>query len=110
VSLQSTHLVVAKNLDKTGFSLTAGSYTVRASSSQSVDVAIGGGLTSATAAIAAVTLTRAHALFGGSVDASDATHNQMIGRGYISATNLYTAVRFNSTGTTTVSAHVVETF
>ena len=50
--------VVVRNLDKTGYSLTAGSYVVRASSTQYGSISIDSA-TSATATISSVTTTRA---------------------------------------------------
>lgn len=51
--------------DKTGFSLTAGSYVVRASSSQRATASFASTGTSVDITISSVTTTRATALFGG---------------------------------------------
>lgn len=51
--------------DKTGYSLTAGSYVVRASSTQTANIVIANPAVTATATISSVTVTRAIAAFDG---------------------------------------------
>lgn len=97
---------------KTGYALTPGSYSVRASSSQSITGSMSGTGTNQSLAIsiAAVTTTRAHGIFGGNSHSSNDPSNQMFARGRITSSTVYTIARFNgfSGDTTTVDAHVEE--
>lgn len=71
MSLSRSQITAAVNNDKTGYSLTAGSYSTRASSTQRGTVAISAAL-SGTASISSVTLVRAIETWSGqSVNAND---------------------------------------
>ena len=63
-------ILVVKNIDKTGYSLTAGSYSVRASSTQRGTITVT--TTSNTASISSVTVTRAEEGFLGAIVDADA--------------------------------------
>ena len=89
---------------KTGFSLTAGSYSVRASSMQAgvITYASAG---SATAAVSAVTLTRATIEFGGThANTNDFTYSTM---GSLSATTTALSERSNTGAGTTNNRFIV---
>lgn len=61
---------------KTGFSLTAGSYSVRASSNQRGTISLTAGLTTAPATISSVTTTRAQCLPAGTAFDNVSTSDQ----------------------------------
>ena len=82
---------------KTGFSLTAGSYSVRASSTQHGDATIPDPGTSTTAAISAVTLIRASAGHMGQAGGPTATNTSLVRIDFTNTTTL-TFIR----GTTSV--------
>ena len=63
--ISRSQITVAVNNDKTGYSLTAGSYSIRASSVQRGTISIASA-TSATASLSAVTMARAVEAFAGS--------------------------------------------
>jgi hypothetical protein len=108
VSLNTTHNIAAQVLDKTGYSLTAGSYSIRASSDQVVHASIVSPNTSVAATIASVTLTRAFAAFGGTTVSTNEPENRAMGRGRITASTTYTATRAGTAGDTVVTAHIEE--
>jgi CO/xanthine dehydrogenase Mo-binding subunit len=59
MSVSRSQITIAVNNDKTGYSLTAGSYSIRATSSQRTTRAFGSGDTSLGATISAVTVNQA---------------------------------------------------
>ena len=74
MSLSRTQLVAAVVLDKTGYTLTSQSYSIRASSTQLLVFGYGGaGNTNKTSAISAVTLTRTSARHSGFSTTSSAS-------------------------------------
>ena len=96
---------------KTGFSLTAGSYEVRASSTQAGSISIGAGVASNTATISSVTTTRALVFFTGSRDdTSTATPDFYLGRLLLTNGTTVTASRENTTTVLQVGYGVEELF
>lgn len=79
--------------DKTGFSLTAGSYSVRPSSSQQGTGSISNGATSGSASISTVTLARASYSCGLMYAALSPTVGNSMARTYLSATTTISADR-----------------
>jgi hypothetical protein len=95
------------NNDKTGYSLTAGSYSIRASSSQRGTVATTAA-TSGTASISAVTLARiAEGFLGWTVSTADVRNSVYI---QVTSTTQVTSNNFLGTGNGTASFVVPEYF
>lgn len=97
-------VTVGTNNDKTGYALTAGSYSVRASSSQRGTITVDN--TSQTASISSVTTTRAtEGHLGGSLNANG-------GHVYITLTSatVVTATQFADVADATVNSFVVPEF
>jgi hypothetical protein len=90
--------------DKTGFSLTAGSYSVRASSTQYGSVSQASGSTSSSASISSVTVTRAALENLGTDNASRPSRYTLAG------STTVTAVKLNDGGDTTANFCVFELF
>lgn len=93
---------------KTGFSLTAGSYSVLASSTQTGSLALAS-VTSNTATISSVTTTRA-CLTPGQSETDAVTFPSAILRWVLTNATTVTVSRANGTGTPTVQYTVVELF
>ena len=93
--------------DKVGFSLTAGSYSVRASSTQQSTISLAG-VTSATAAISAVTLTRATLGFLGVLVADALVFTTALARVLFTSTTELTGQRGGSANTTGIAVQVGE--
>ena len=93
---------------KTGFSLTAGSYSVRASSAQTGTVTIINTATTGTAAITSVTTTRAYLIYGGfQTDTDNVTDATRI---ILTNATTVTATRYTSGGASVVDFNVQELF
>ena len=96
--------------DKTGFSLTAGSYTVRASSCQRA-LAYMTSVASYAFTISAVTMTRTHVAYGGSAPPAGATDWSWDARCYLTSTTVVTCDRISSSShTTSLNFSVLELF
>ena len=96
--------------DKTGYALTAGSYSVRASNCQR-----GLGYLTSVASVAftisSVTMTRTHVSYGGSAPPAGATDWSWDARCYLTAATTVTGDRIsNSSHTTSFNFSVVEFF
>ena len=91
---------------KTGFSLTAGSYSVRASSNQQGTIATA--TNSGTAAISAVTVVRATVFNNG--QHTDTNNASEYGRLSVTSTVLVTFNRSNTNGTVTSGLSINELF
>ena len=103
---------VGANNDKTGYSLTAGSYSVRASSTQLGTIVLASGVdTTKTGAISSVTTTRANVQFGGfSTDNASANDTQFTRITLTNATTV-TATRVSNTASNvTIEYNVLELF
>lgn len=94
ISLTAGAVTVGTNNDKTGYALTAGSYSVRASSTQRGTIVLNTS-TSGTATISSVTTTRAQETFGGYDTNVDLLSNSAI---YITLTNATTVTATKSGG------------
>ena len=93
---------------KTGFSLTAGSYSVRASSTQSGTITVNS-VASDTATISSVTATRAFLAGGGNQGAND-NFSDSKGRVILTNATTVTANRAGSIGSIIANYHVLEAF
>ena len=92
---------------KTGFSLTAGSYSVRASSSQRGTVVIGAGSVSGSVSISSVTTTRASQASSSSAGTNVNPQNDAL-RSQISAATTVGFTREDSSGSSTGATEVWE--
>ncbi len=112
ISLSSGAVTVGTNNDKTGYSLTAGSYTVRASSSQRGTIAFASGDASQTVTIASVTTTRASAAGSGRGPAlaAETDGNRYLMTFQITGATAVTLARGNTGTTATGAAEVWELF
>lgn len=95
--------------DKTGYSLTAGSYVVRASSSQRATVSFATGDTNLNITIASVTTTRASAAGSGRTSGTSNAERGLI-TVQITAATTVNAVRDSSGSTAVAAAEVWELF
>ena len=93
---------------KTGFSLTAGSYVVRASSTQSGYASLSG-VAQATATISSVTTTRTHYSYAGGQFDQDPNAQSFVRLTLTNATTI-TGDKSSSTGSGTGQFSVVELF
>lgn len=94
--------------DKVGFSLTAGSYSVRASSSQHGTGTISATATGGSATISSVTTTRAHFAFGGNTNSTAAIFSDGMAYCRITASTTITATRTGINETLTFGYSVAE--
>ena len=102
---------VGVNNDKTGYSLTPGSYVTRKSSSQHVVASISVSSTTGNASISAVTLANAHGA-GANFETSNGADNHLQGscRGRLSSTTVWQGERFSSAGVGDVPGSIAEYF
>ena len=95
---------------KTGFSLTAGSYSVRASSTQTAEVGLNGA-TSTTSAISSVTTTRACLTFSGCAsDTESVVNDQMHTRVLLTNATTVTIAKGTATSNSSTNFQVMEFF
>lgn len=108
IALTAGAVTVGTNNDKTGYSLTAGSYSVRASSTQSGTIFVSSALT-ATATVSSVTTTRADLGFLGFLTNSSTLRNLFLHLVLTNATTV-TATKETSTDFSTGSFRLMEYF
>ena len=101
--------VVVRNLDKTGYSLTAGSYSVLASSTQQVVGIAVNGVPEANATISSVTVTRASVIWQGQHTSVDVNDQSLARVTLTSATNVKGS-KNTATGNAGPNAVVLELF
>jgi hypothetical protein len=89
--------------DKTGYSLTAGSYSTRASSTQRGTVTIAAADLTATAAISSVTTTRAHETYSGQLTSADAGEHLVQARMDLTNATTITATRWVQSGVNAIT-------
>ena len=108
ITLSSGTVTVGTNNDKTGYSLTAGSYVLHASNNQRGTVTMSGVSTN-TATISSVTTTRSRLAYLGDYNDQNNTSFAMSILALTNATTI-TATRGAATGAVTTSYEVEETF
>lgn len=105
ILLTSGAVTVGTNNDKTGYSLTAGSYSVRASSTQTGTITMAS-VTTNTATISSVTTTRATVSHNGLRTAVD-TNQQSFSTMILTNATTVTVTREEQVSTTTVNGYTV---
>ena len=110
IALSSGAVTVGTNNDKTGYSLTAGSYVLHASNNQRASITITSPATSNTAIISSVTTTRARLAYLGDFTNATTTGNDENTNVVLTNATTVTATRNGTGGNTTTSFEVEETF